>query len=69
MAKDQSIPAGLPRSFRGQDQIDGTHTNMLGPGSATKKLQPRDPAPNGAERSGMENSMGDLADQLHGGKK
>lgn len=30
-----------------------------------KTLNSREPAPNGSQRSGMENSMGDLADQLH----
>lgn len=65
MAKDRAIPAGLPKAFRGQDQIDGTHTFMLGSGLAGKSLQPRAPAPNGPDRSGMENAMGDLADQLH----
>lgn len=62
--KDRAIPAGLPRAFRGQDQIDGTQTFMLGSG-AVKGLQNRKPAPNSEQRSGMENSMGDLADELH----
>lgn len=63
MAKDREIPAGLPRAFRGQNQIDGNETNMLMGGKKT--LDARAPAPNGSQRSGMENSMGDLADQLH----
>lgn len=67
MAKDREIPAGLPRSFRGQNQIDGNETNMLMGGAKT--LQGRAPAPNGPGRSGMENSMGDQADQLHPTRK
>lgn len=63
MAKDREIPAGLPKAFRGQNQIDGNETNMLMGG--TKRLQDRAPAPNGSQRSGMENAMGDQADQLH----
>jgi hypothetical protein len=64
--KDRAIPAGLPKAFRGQNQIDGSETNMLMGG--TKSLQPRAPAPNGAQRSGMENAMGTQADQLHPNK-
>lgn len=64
-AKDRAIPAGLPRAFRGQDQADGNPTWMINSGPAGKALQPRAPAENSPQRSGMENSMGDLADQLH----
>lgn len=66
---DRAVPAGLPRAFRGQDQIDGTKTNMMSAGTAGKKLQDRASAPNGPQRSGLENAMGDLADQQHGGKR
>lgn len=67
--KDRAIPAGLPKAFRGQNQIDGTATNLMGPGTAGKRLQDRASAPNGPNRSGMENSMGDLADQMHKGQR
>jgi hypothetical protein len=63
MAKDREIPAGLPRSFRGQNQIDGNETNMLMGGQKT--LNPRSMSSSPSLNSGMENSMTTQANQLH----
>lgn len=66
--KDRAIPAGLPKAFRGQDQIDGTKTNMMAP-SGQKGLQDRSAAPSRASDSGMERAMGAQADELHSSKR
>lgn len=69
--KDRPVAAGLPRSFRGQDQLDGTPTTMLTqqPASFAKggprPLADRPPAPSRPDQSGMETSMAQLADREH----
>jgi len=69
--KDRPVAAGLPRSFRGQDQLDGTPTTMLSPSPAKfsqggpRPLADRAPAPPRADQSGVEASMAALADREH----
>lgn len=68
--KDRPIAAGLPRSFRGQDQLDGTHTTLMTPPPAkfsqggSRPLQTREAAPARAG-SGVESTMDALADREH----
>lgn len=70
-SKDRPIMPGLPRSFRGDDQIDGTRTTMLSRAPAPfakggpRPLADREPAPSRPGQSGIESALGGLADREH----
>lgn len=66
--RDRAIPSGLPRGFRGEDQIDGTATTQFTKPTKGRGLQTREAAPRRDTDSGVESSMADLADKLHGGR-
>jgi len=65
MRTDRPLPAGVPRGFRGQDQLDGTQTRNFTPPVRQAPLQDRPPVPDRASDSGIESALGQLADRVH----
>lgn len=65
MRTDRPVPSGIPRGFRGQDQLDGTPTTHFTPPVRGAPLQDRPPKPDRPSDSGIERAMADLADKEH----
>lgn len=62
---DRPFPAGIPKGFRGEKQVDGTVTTHFTAPVRNAPLQDREAAPPRAGESGIERSMRDLADREH----
>lgn len=68
---DVPVLPGAPRAYAGPKQQDGTPTTMLEQAppkfsqGGPRPMQTRAPTAGTATQSGLENSMGALADKLH----